>query len=282
MVGRPGDGAGRAGRAAQARLRRAALVVAVGALTAVAVAFLLLPLVAIFTQGSLREGLRQSGAWTALRISFETSTISLALMILFGTPIAYVLATTGFRGRTLVTTLFELPLVLPPAVAGLGLLEAFGRFGLVGPQLDALGIELPFTTAAVVMAMTFVASPLYVRQAIAAFEAVDADLLAASRTLGAGPARTFARVAVPIAAAGLGAGAALGWARALGEFGATILFAGSLPGRTETAPIAIYLGLEQGLDQALALGALLIAVSAGVLVAAKLLIRGRTPRSMPA
>ena len=237
---------------------------------------------AIFTQGSLREGIRQSGAWTALRISFETSTISLALMILFGTPIAYVLATTGFRGRTLVTTLFELPLVLPPAVAGLGLLEAFGRFGLVGPQLEALGIELPFTTAAVVMAMTFVASPLYVRQAIAAFEAVDADLLAASRTLGAGPARTFARVAVPIAAAGLGAGAALGWARALGEFGATILFAGSLPGRTETAPIAIYLGLEQGLDQALALGALLIAVSAGVLVAAKLLIRGRSLRSMPA
>jgi molybdate transport system permease protein len=282
MVGRPGDGAGRAGRAAQARLRRAALVVAVGALTAVAVAFLLLPLVAIFTQGNLRAGIRESGAWTALRISFETSTVSLALMILFGTPIAYVLATTGFRGRTLVTTLFELPLVLPPAVAGLGLLEAFGRFGLVGPQLDALGIELPFTTAAVVMAMTFVASPLYVRQAIAAFEAVDADLLAASRTLGAGPARTFARVAVPIAAAGLGAGAALGWARALGEFGATILFAGSLPGRTETAPIAIYLGLEQGLDQALALGALLIAVSAGVLVAAKLLIRGRSLRSMPA
>jgi molybdate transport system permease protein len=282
MVGRPGDRPGRAGRAAQARLRRAALLVAVGALTAVAVAFLLLPLVAIFTQGSLREGIRQPGAWTALRISFETSTISLALMIVFGTPIAYVLATIEFRGRTIVTTLFELPLVLPPAVAGLGLLEAFGRFGLVGPQLDALGIELPFTTAAVVMAMTFVASPLYVRQAIAAFEAVDADLLAASRTLGAGPARTFARVAVPIAAAGLGAGAALGWARALGEFGATILFAGSLPGRTETAPIAIYLGLEQGLDQALALGALLIAVSAGVLVAAKLLIRGRSLRSMPA
>ena len=156
----------------------------VGALTAVAVAFLLLPLVAIFTQGSLREGIRQSGAWTALRISFETSTISLALMILFGTPIAYVLATAEFRGRTIVTTLFELPLVLPPAVAGLGLLEAFGRFGLVGPQLDALGIELPFTTAAVVMAMTFVASPLYVRQAIAAFESVDPSLVDASSRSG--------------------------------------------------------------------------------------------------
>ena len=172
--------------------------------------------------------------------------------------------------------------MLPPAVAGLGLLVAFGRFGLVGPQLSALGISLPFTKAAVVMAMTFVASPLYVRQAIAAFTAVDSDLLAASRTLGAGPARTFFRVAVPVAAPGLGAGAALGWSRALGEFGATILFAGSLPGKTETAPIAIYLGLEQGLNQALALGALLITVSAIVLIAAKLLIRGRALRFTPA
>lgn len=251
-------------------------------ITAIAVAFLLLPLIAVFTQGSLREGFQQPGAWTALRISFETSSVSLGLMIFFGTPIAYLLATTEFPGKTLLTTLFELPLVLPPAVAGLGLLVAFGRFGLVGPQLTALGISLPFTKAAVVMAMTFVASPLYVRQAIAAFAAVDSDLLAASRTLGAGPARTFFRVAVPVATPGLGAGAALGWSRALGEFGATILFAGSLPGRTETAPIAIYLGLEQGLDQALALGALLITVSAIVLIAAKLLIRGRALRFTPA
>jgi molybdate transport system permease protein len=251
-------------------------------ITAIAVAFLLLPLIAVFTQGSLREGFHQSGAWTALEISFETSAVSLGLMIVFGTPISYLLATTEFVGKTLVTTLFELPLVLPPAVAGLGLLVAFGRFGLVGPELTALGISIPFTKTAVVMAMTFVASPLYVRQAIAAFTAVDSDLLAASRTLGAGPARTFLRVAVPVAMPGLGAGAALGWARALGEFGATILFAGSLPGKTETAPIAIYLGLEQGLDQALALGALLITVSAIVLVAAKLLIRGRALRFTPA
>jgi molybdate transport system permease protein len=251
-------------------------------ITAIAVAFLLLPLIAVFTQGSLRDGFHQSGAWTALEISFETSGFSLGLMIVFGTPISYLLATTEFPGKTLVTTLFELPLVLPPAVAGLGLLVAFGRFGLVGPQLTALGISLPFTKAAVVMAMTFVASPLYVRQAIAAFTAVDSDLLAASRTLGAGPARTFFRVAVPVAAPGLGAGAALGWSRALGEFGATILFAGSLRGRTETAPIAIYLGLEQGLNQALALGALLITVSAIVLIAAKLLIRGRALRFTPA
>ena len=247
-----------------------------------AVAFLALPLIAIFTQGSLREGLRQPGAWEALKISFETSAVSLALMIVFGTPIAYVLATTEFMGKTLLTTLFELPLVLPPAVAGLGLLMAFGRFGLVGPQLSALGIELPFTKAAVVMAMTFVASPLYVRQAISAFGAIDPDLLDASRTLGGGPAKTFLRVAVPVASPGLGAGGVLAWARAVGEFGATILFAGSLAGVTETAPVAIYLGFAQSLDQALALGALLIAVSAIVLVSAKLLIRGRALRFMPA
>ena len=245
-------------------------------------AFLALPLIAIFTQGSLREGLRQPGAWTALEISFETSAISLALMIVFGTPIAYVMATTEFVGKTLLTTLFELPLVLPPAVAGLGLLMAFGRFGLVGPTLSALGIEIPFTKTAVVMAMTFVASPLYVRQAISAFGAIDPDLLDASRTLGGGPAKTFLRVAVPVASPGLGAGGVLAWARAIGEFGATILFAGSLAGVTETAPVAIYLGFAQSLDQALALGALLIAVSAIVLVSAKLLIRGHAFRSMPA
>lgn len=203
-------------------------------------------------------------------------------MVVFGTPISYVLATTEFVGKTLLTTLFELPLVLPPAVAGLGLLMAFGRFGLVGPQLSALGIELPFTKAAVVMAMTFVASPLYVRQAISTFAAIDPDLLDASRTLGGGPARTFLRVAVPVASPGLGAGGVLAWARAVGEFGATILFAGSLAGVTETAPVAIYLGFAQSLDQALALGALLIAVSAIVLVSAKLLIRGRALRFMPA
>jgi molybdate transport system permease protein len=246
------------------------------------VAFLALPLIAIFTQGSLREGLRQPGAWTALEISFETSAISLALMIVFGTPIAYVMATTEFVGKTLLTTLFELPLVLPPAVAGLGLLMAFGRFGLVGPTLSALGIEIPFTRTAVVMAMTFVASPLYVRQAISAFGAIDPDLLDASRTLGGGPAKTFLRVAVPVASPGLAAGGVLAWARAIGEFGATILFAGSLAGVTETAPVAIYLGFAQSLDQALALGALLIAVSAIVLVSAKLLIRGHAFRFMPA
>jgi len=202
-------------------------------------------------------------------------------MLIVGTPVAYRLATTRFRGKTLLVTLFELPLVLPPAVAGLGLFAAFGRTGLLGGQLDALGIQIPFTAAAVVMAMTFVAGPLYLRQAQASFAAVDRDLLAAARTLGAGPARVFLRVAVPVAGEGLGVGAALGWARALGEFGATIIFAGSLTGVTRTAPIEIYLGLSDNLDAGLATAAVLIAASGGVLLTVKLLGVGRARRFTP-
>ena len=226
-------------------------------------------------------GLRSEEARESLWLSLQTSLISLAIMVVFGTPIAHLLATRDFRGRTLVVTAFELPLVLPPAVAGLGLLMAFGRRGLLGEELNALGLQIPFTKLAVVMAMTFVASPLYVRQAIAAFEAVDRTLLDASRTLGAGSARTFWRVAVPLAGSGLGAGAALGWARAVGEFGATIIFAGSLAGITRTAPIEIYVGLADNLDAGLATAAVLIAASAGVLLSVKLLSRGRPQRFTP-
>ncbi len=236
----------------------------------------------MFLQGDLREGLRSEAAREALRISAETSTLSLAAMLIVGTPVAFRLATSSFRGKTLLVTLFELPLVLPPAVAGIGLFAAFGRTGLLGGQLDALGIQLPFTKAAVVMAMTFVAGPLYLRQAQSAFAAVDPDLLAAARTLGAGRWKVFTQVAVPLASPGLGAGAALAWARAVGEFGATIMFAGSLQGVTQTAPIATYLLFEQGdFGTALALGATLIAVSAAVLLAVKLIVRGRTLRFEP-
>jgi len=241
----------------------------------------MLPLVAIFVNGDLIAGLRSEEARQSLWLSLQTSLVSLAIMVVFGTPIAHLLATRQFRGRTLVLTAFELPLVLPPAVAGLGLLMAFGRKGLLGEELNALGLQIPFTKVAVVMAMTFVASPLYVRQAIAAFEAVDRTLLDASRTLGAGSARTFWRVAVPLARTGLGAGAALGWARAVGEFGATIIFAGSLAGITRTAPIEIYVGLADNLDAGLATAAVLIAASAGVLLSVKLLSRGRPQRFTP-
>ncbi|HUZ83591.1 MAG TPA: molybdate ABC transporter permease subunit [Gaiellales bacterium] len=275
------DRADRPPGAAAVRLRTAALAVAAGLLVALTAGFFALPLVAIYVQGDVLGGLRSSGATTALRISFESSAIAVGLMLTVGTPVAYLLAVSPLPGRGLLLTLFELPLVLPPAVAGIGLLAAFGRVGLLGSTLHAAGIELPFTFAAVVLAMTFVAGPFYLRQAVSAFAAIDPDLLAASRTLGAGPLRTMLRVAIPVAGQGLGAGAALGWARAIGEFGATIMFAGSLPGVTETAPVAIYLDLEQGLGQALALGGALVAVSAVVLVAVKLLARGGLPRFTP-
>ena len=174
------------------------------------------------------------------------------------------------------TLLLELPLVLPPAVAGIGLFAAFGRFGLLGRPLRALGIEIPFTQAAVVMALAFVAMPFYTRQAVAAFASMDERLLGVSRTLGAGRTETFFRVAVPMAAQGLSAGAALAWARALGEFGATILFAGSLQGKTQTLPLAIYNRFSSGdLGAALAIAAMLVAVSVGLLAGARLLVRTR-------
>jgi molybdate transport system permease protein len=281
-VDRPGGKPARAGRAHAVRLRSGAFGLTTVLLGLVAGAFFLLPLLGVFLKGDLRHGLDTETARQAFRVTAETSGASLVAMLLVGTPVAYRLATNAFRGKTLLVTLFELPLVLPPAVAGLGLFAAFGRTGLLGGQLSALGIELPFTAAAVVMAMTFVAGPLYLRQAQASFAAVDRDLLAAARTLGAGPWKVFLQVAVPLAGPGLGAGAALAWARAVGEFGATIMFAGSLEGVTQTAPIATYLQFEQGnFTTALALGATLIAVSGIVLLAVKLIIRGRVLRFEP-
>ncbi len=197
-------------------------------------AFLLLPLIAIFTRvplGTLVDQLGSKVVTDALVVSIKTTLIAQVLILLFGTPTAYLLATRpDLPGRPFAITLVELPLVLPPAVAGIGLLAAFGRVGLLGSTLQAFGIEIPFTQTAVVLAVAFVASPLYVRQAIAAFEAVDQSLVDASRTLGASPARTFARIALPLAAGGLVSGAALAFARGLGEFGATIMFAGSFQG----------------------------------------------------
>jgi molybdate transport system permease protein len=206
----------------------------------------------------------------ALIVSLKTTLIAQALILLFGTPTAWLLASRRFRGRSLCVTLVELPLVLPPAVAGIGLLAAFGRFGLLGSTLQFLGITIPFTQTAVTLAVAFVASPLYIRQAIAAFEAIDPNLVAASRTLGAGPARTFFRVVLPLARGGLAAGEALAFARSLGEFGATIMFAGSLQRVTQTLPLAIYAEFDVNFDVTLAISALLVLISAGVLISLKL------------
>jgi molybdate transport system permease protein len=246
---------------------------ALAAAAVVSFVFLLIPIVAIFAELSFREfvdGMTSDVALDALRLTAETNLTALAFIVLFGTPTAYLLATRRFRGRALCVTLVELPLVLPPAVAGLGLLAAFGRFELLGRAFGAVGVEIAFTKVAVVLAVIFVASPFYIRTAIAAFEAVDPDLVSASRTLGAGPARTFARVAVPLASGGLGAGAALAFARGLGEFGATIMFAGSLQGVTQTLSLAVYQEFDVRFDNALAIGALLVIVSALILLVAKL------------
>jgi molybdate transport system permease protein len=254
-------------------VRPSAFTAALLAAAAVSLAFLLVPIAAIFAElslGELADGLTSDVALDALRVTAETNLVALALIVLFGTPTAYLLATRRFRGRALVVTLVELPLVLPPAVAGLGLLAAFGRFELLGRAFGAVGVDVAFTKLAVVLAVAYVASPFYVRTAVAAFEAVDPDLVAASRTLGAGPARTFARVSLPLAAGGLGAGLALAFARGLGEFGATIMFAGSLQGVTQTLSLAVYQEFDVDFENALAIGALLVVASALVLLAAKL------------
>jgi molybdate transport system permease protein len=241
--------------------------------TAVALAFLVLPVVAIFVHVPPSELLRSLGhdvTRDALLVSLKTSAIAHASVLLFGTPAAWVLARRRFRGRGLVLTLVELPLVLPPAVAGIALFAAFGRAGLLGDELDALGLQIPFTQTAVVLAVAFVESPFYLRGAIAAFEAVDDSLLDAARTLGASPARVFARLGLPLAAGGLGAASALALARGLGEFGATLIFAGSLQGVTQTLPLAIYAQFEQDFDTALAISALFIVVGMLLLIALKL------------
>jgi molybdate transport system permease protein len=248
---------------------RAVLAVA----TAVALSFLLLPVLAIFLQippGRLLDGMASQAAVDALVVTAKTTLVANALFLLFGTPAAYLIATRRFRGRALLVTAIELPLVLPPAVAGIGLLAALSPIGLLGGTLDVLGLEIAFTQAAVVLAVTFVASPFYLRAAVSAFEAVDPSLTGAARTLGAGPGRTFFRVALPLAAGGLGGGWALAFARGIGEFGATIMFAGSLQGVTQTLSLAVYEQFDVDFDVALAIGAELVVVSAALLLAVKL------------
>jgi molybdate transport system permease protein len=257
-------------------IRRAWFPLVLGIALAVTLVFLVLPVVAIFTHtapGQLISSLGHPEATDALGLSIETTAIAVAVIILVGTPAAYVLATRRFRGRSLVVTLVELPLVLPPAVAGIALLAALGPRGILGGVLQDAHIMLVLQTAGVVVALTFVSAPFYLRQAQSAFEAVDRSLMEASRTLGSTEAGSFFRVAVPVALPGLTAGLALAWARALGEFGATLMFAGSFQGITQTTPLAIYDQFATDFPAALALSVVLIAVSAGLLLAVKLVPR---------
>ncbi|NUR74821.1 MAG: molybdate ABC transporter permease subunit [Thermoleophilia bacterium] len=254
-------------------MRRSLLAFAYVAAALLALAFLLLPILAIFAHSSparLVQQLSNPVVTDALEVSLKTSVLAQLLIVLLGTPAAYLLASRRFPGHALAVTLVELPLVLPPAVAGIGLLAAFGHFGLLGSSLHAVGITLPFTQSAVTIAVAYVASPLYIRQAIAAFEATDAQLAAASRTLGAGPARTFFRVVLPLARGGLIAGLALSFARGIGEFGATIMFAGSLQGVTQTFSLAIYAEFARNFDATLAMSGVLVLFSIVLLVALRI------------
>lgn len=229
---------------------------------------LFLPVLALLMEGLGAGFLRMiatSQAQSALWLSLGTSLFSLLVVLLAGTPLAYMLARWHFPGQKALELLVDLPIVMPPSVAGLGLLMAFGRRGLLGGALQAFGVALPFTTAAVVLAQMFVAGPLYVRSARIGFGGVEGQLQEAATTEGASQWQMFRHVMIPGAWQSLVGGALLCWARALGEFGATILFAGNLVGRTQTMPLAIYIGLEQDRGVALALSVLLLGVSAGLL-----------------
>ena len=243
----------------------------VAALAALAGLFLLLPLVGLLVKApwsGLGDALGRPAVTDALRLSLVCSVTATALAAVLGLPLAYALARASFPGRRLVRALALVPLVLPPVVGGVALLLAFGRRGLAGQWLDsALGVRLPFTTAGAVLAETFVALPFLVLTAESAFRSTDRQPEDAARTLGARPWTVLRRVTLPAVAPALGAGLALAWARALGEFGATVTFAGSYPGRTQTLPLAVYEALETDRDAAIALSLVLLAVSVATLAA---------------
>jgi molybdate transport system permease protein len=245
------------------------LALAVPAL--VGLAFLVLPLVGLLARApwsTLPHRLTEPGILTALRLSLLTATLATAACLVLGVPLAWLLARTSFPGRRLVRAVVTVPLVLPPVVGGVALLLVFGRRGLLGGWLDStFGITLPFTTTGVVVAEAFVAMPFLVISVEGALRGADARYEEAAATLGASRWTTFRRVTLPLIAPGVAAGAVLCWARALGEFGATITFAGNFPGRTQTMPLAVYLALEQDLDSAIVLSLLLLVVSVAVLVA---------------
>jgi molybdate transport system permease protein len=253
--------------------RRATLRVPAGLLVpaVLGLAFLVLPLAGLLIRapwGTLAQRLTEPGVLTALRLSLQTATVATVLCLLLGVPLAWLLARVEFPGRRVVRALVTVPLVLPPVVGGVALLLVFGRRGIVGAWLDrTVGITLPFSTTGVVIAEAFVAMPFLVIAVEGALRGVDARYEEAAATLGARRWTTFTHVTVPLVAPGITAGAVLCWARALGEFGATITFAGNFPGRTQTMPLAVYLALETDLQAAIVLSLILLVVSVTILAA---------------
>jgi molybdate transport system permease protein len=241
----------------------------VGLLAALFFLFIGIPLLSLLFRESptlVWSELLQPDVFQALQLSLLTTTLSTLVAIILGLPVAYVLARVAFPGRQVLETLLTLPTVLPPVVAGIALLLAFGRFGLVGRYLNMVGITIPFTTLAVIMAQTFVAAPLFINSTKAGLEQLDKRYELAAYTLRALPLYTFRRVILPLIRPALLSGIGLSWARALGEFGATITFAGNFPGTTETMPIAVYIASESDLDKSIALSVVLLAVSFALLL----------------
>jgi molybdate transport system permease protein len=243
------------------------------------VLFMSLPIVALawraFESGEFAENVTSDFVVTAMRLSAITSTISLMIAVLFGTPLAYLLARRDFPGKALVDLLVDLPIVLPPTVAGVGLLVAFGRRGILGGELSGLGIELAFTTAAVVLAQVFVSAPFYIRTVKAGFESVDEQYEGVAATLGASPLRIFWKIVLPLCWPSVMAGAVLCWARGLGELGATLIFAGNFQGRTQTMPLAIIGVFDAGrsINMAIALAVILVVVASVLLLALRFVAR---------
>jgi len=253
------------------------------ALSAALVVFLTLPVIALLVAASpanLLAGLSHEIVGPALVLSVATTGASLLIIVVCGTPLAWWLARTRSRSARWMETALQLPAVIPPAVAGIALLLTFGRRGLVGGALDRAGLGVAFSAAAVVMAQVFVSAPFYLSSAVVAFARLDDNMLAAARSLGASPARVFFLVALPLSRPGLVAAAAMSWARALGEFGATLMFAGNMAGRTQTLPLAIYSALESDLGAAQALSVVLVAVAFGLLVLLTMIRRWQRPRDV--
>ena len=238
-----------------------------GATGAIYIAFIGLPIIALLVRAAQQENLWDAVtgdlALTALRLSIFTSVVSIVVVVAGGTPFAYLLARSNHWWARIIDSLVELPIVLPPVVAGVAMLMAFGRSGLIGGWLESAGVDISFTTVAVVFAQVFVAAPFYVRSAKLGFQSVARDYEDVSQTLGVSPISTFWRITLPLAAPSIITGLGLSWARALSEFGATIMFAGNLTGETQTMPLAIMTAMESsgGLDSALALSAMLLVVS---------------------
>jgi len=238
--------------------------------------FLLVPILAVLLRVNPTEigaNLANEEVRQAIWLSLTTTATSTLLGLTLGTPLAYLLARRRFRGRSVLDTLVDLPMVLPPSVAGIALLLAFGRRGILGQWIDEAGLSIAFTTTAVVLAQTFVAAPFYIKTAIAGFEGVDRELEQAAAVDGASPRQVFTHITVPLCWPVLLGGLVMSWARALGEFGATIIFAGNFPGRTQTMPLAIYIGFELDLGLALTLSIILLAISYLVLFLVKQLLQ---------